>query len=158
MSDNPAPEEVRCVLLPIYSGQLLLPSASIAEVVGYRPPNPIENADLPDWVMGTFSWRRRQIPLISFDAMVSFASSHVGHRARIAICYALGGDEKIQYVALMLRAIPRLIRIDEETIEVAGEIGDVGPMVLSQVRINGEEAWIPNLEALEEAVREYFHR
>ena len=99
------------MLLPIYSGQLLLPSASIAEVVGYRPPTPIENADLPDWVLGTFGWRRRQIPLISFDAMVSFSSSEVGHRARIAICYALGGDEKIRHIALMLRAIPRLVVI-----------------------------------------------
>ena len=59
----------------------------------------------------------------------------------------------------MLSGIPRLIRITEEAVEPLGEPGDVGPMVLRQVRINGEEeAWIPNMDGLEEAIDEYFKR
>ena len=159
MAETATPEEVRCVLLPIYSGQLLLPSVSITEVVGFQPPSPLKDASPPDWLLGTFKWRQRQIPLVSFDAMVSFAAAEVGHRARVAICNALVGEEKISHIAIMLSGIPRLIRITEEAVEPLGEPGDVGPMVLRQVRINGEEeAWIPNMDGLEEAIDEYFKR
>ena len=159
MSDATETSEIRCVLLPIHSGQLLLPSVSITEVVGYQPPTPLKDASPPDWLLGTFKWRQRQIPLVSFDAMVSFPSTGVGHRARVAICNALVGEGKISHIAIMLSGIPRLIRITGDAVEPEGQIGDVGPMVLRQVRINGEEeAWIPNLDGLEEAIDGYFSR
>ena len=158
MGKDTTASEIRCVLLPIYSGQLLLPSASITEVVGFQTPTPLKGTSHPDWLMGTFKWRQRQIPLVSFDAMVSLPSTEIGHRARVAICNALWGEGKISHIAFMLSAIPRLVRITEEAIKSVGEQGDVGPMVLRQVRINGEEAWIPNLDALEQAIHEYFLR
>ena len=158
MEKEKTASEIRCVLRPIYSGQLLLPSASITEVVGFQTPTPLKNTSHPAWLMGTFQWRRRQIPLVSFDAMLSLPSMEIGHRARVAICNALWGEEKISHIAFMLSAIPRLVRVTEEAVKPDGEQGDVGPMVLRQVRVNGEEAWIPNLDALEQAIHEFFLR
>ena len=33
--------EIRCMLLPLREGRLLLPNAVVAEIIGYRTPDPL---------------------------------------------------------------------------------------------------------------------
>ncbi len=62
-----AREEVRCVLLPLQHGSLLLPSAALAEMISCKEvisfkemisldkPTPMDNA--PPWLLGYVAWR-----------------------------------------------------------------------------------------------------
>ena len=62
MISNDTAMEVRGVLLPLQSGQLLLPNISVSEVVGYGEPEEVPKG-APDWLHGVMSWRHYQVPL-----------------------------------------------------------------------------------------------
>ncbi|MET0088253.1 MAG: chemotaxis protein CheW [Sedimenticola sp.] len=142
--------EVRGVLLPLRTGQLLLPNATVSEVVGYTPPES-HSDDAPDWLLGSISWRQQMLPLVSFEVLAGSPREEVGHRARIAICNTLNGNPKRPYIGLVLKTIPHLVKVTEESITTLdGEAK--GEMILSRVEIAGQEAWIPDLDALEMAL------
>lgn len=143
--------EVRGVLLPLRGGQLLLPNASVSEVIGYRDPEPPPD-NAPDWLLGVMSWRQYPIPLVSFDSLLELSDTTVGARARIAICNTLNGNTERPYVGILLRSIPHLVRVIEPLITPMEQPGDIGEMVARKVRISGQEAWIPDLDALEQAL------
>jgi len=141
--------EVRGVLLPLHSGQLLLPNVSISEVAGYRTPEaPPE--DVPDWLLGILTWRQFTVPLISFDNRLGYRQWELGHRARIAICNTITGRAGRHYIGILLRSIPHLVRVTEEAIEPLGEVLNGNVTLARQVKIGDQEAWIPDLDNLEE--------
>lgn len=140
--------EVRGVLLPLQAGQLLLPNTSISEVVGYRQPDS-HPQNAPEWLLGNMSWRQFQVPLINFDLLLDKRQREIGQRARIAICNSISGLVQRPYIAILLRTIPRLAKVTEATIAPVDETGEPLPMIARHVSINGQEAWIPDLDALE---------
>ncbi len=149
--ESQASQELRGVLLPLQEGQLLLPNAAVCEVVSYRAPDPI-HGDKPDWVLGSFSWRNHALPLISYERLLQQDSGEVGHRARVAICNTLNQDELIPYIGILLDSAPHLARVTEEAIAPLPDDASEGLMVLARVTINGVEALIPDLDALEAAL------
>ena len=62
--DGTPSQDIRGVLIQIEGARLLLPNATIAEVLSYADPEPVENA--PDWLLGRIRWRGWQLPLVSF--------------------------------------------------------------------------------------------
>jgi len=139
--------EIRAVLIPIHNGQLLLPNASVAEIISYQTPE--KQPDSPDWLLGMVAWRQQQVPLICFDGQVGMAPKQIGVRARIAICNALGQNPARPYIAILTQTIPRLVRVSEEVIETDPGFQELGETVIQQVLINGEKAWIPDLDVVE---------
>ncbi len=148
MSANKTSAEVRGVLLPLQEGQLLLPNAAVCEVVSYRVPDTTENG-MPDWLLGLFSWRNHRIPLISFESLLQRDAGEVGHRARVAICNTLNGDEAQPYIGILLRSAPHLVRVTEEAIAPFAGDEELSEVVASRVIVNGVDALIPDLDALE---------
>jgi chemosensory pili system protein ChpC len=146
--------EIRSVLIPLQQGQLLLPNALVAEVVGFQPPEPL--ADAPDWLLGQVEWRQQRVPLVSFERVMGLPAEAAGggRRARLAICYALGGNPRLPYIALLAHSIPRLVKVSEENVAAATELQELGPEVLRQVEINGEPALIPDMDYVEAQVNE----
>ena len=151
MSSAMTSYEVRGVLLPLQSAQLLLPNASVSEVVGYMIPDPIDG-EVPEWLLGRFSWRQQSVPLVSFEGLVGLPQQEIGHRARVAICNSLNGNAECPYIGIVLTSIPHLVRISADNISAQDESEDLGEMVAQQVILAGEKAWIPDLDALERAM------
>ncbi|MCW8891251.1 MAG: chemotaxis protein CheW [Sedimenticola sp.] len=148
MSIKQTSGEVRGVLLPLQEGQLLLPNAAVCEVVSYRPPEAVASEGA-DWLLGTFSWRNNAIPLVSFETLLGREAGEVGHRARVAICNTLNGDESLPYIGILLHSAPHLIRVTEEVIAPVNGNDSLNEVVASQVVVNGVDALIPDLDALE---------
>jgi chemosensory pili system protein ChpC len=145
--------EIRGVLLPLQGAQLLLPNAAVLEVDGFQEPEPLAG-DKPDWLLGMFNWRQQKVPLVSFEQLVGVPVSERGVRARIAVCNTLGGNLDCPYLAIVLESLPHLVRVSEGVIFPLEEQRKLGGVVASQVLINREEAWIPDLNALEWMVQE----
>ena len=150
MSDSQSTGEVRGVLLPLREGQLLLPNAAVCEVVSYRDPEPLTDPG-PEWVMGRFNWRNHAMPLVSFERLLQYQGGETGHRARVAVCNTLRGDELMPYIGILLHSAPHLVRVTEEIIAVQLDAQDQ-PMVKAAVSVNGVAALIPDLDALETAL------
>ncbi len=144
---NQTPLEVRTVLLPLHYGQLLLPNASVAEVAAFRESSELPGS--PEWLLGVIRWQWKEIPLICFDTLVKMPPKKTGIRARIAICYTLGGNPKRPFLGILTQSIPHLARATEDVIESDPEPSELGSGVIQQVLVNGEKAWIPDLDAIE---------
>lgn len=145
MNDNS--QVLPCVMIPMTDRQLLLPNVSIAEVVDYVGTDPRDNA--PAWLLGELNWRGLNLPIISYDAANGGeATVPGGNRGRIAVLNTIGPNHnQLPFLALVTQGIPSQARLVEEQVRVID--GDTGPADLMKVEVDGDQAYIPNLEYLE---------
>ena len=144
--------EIRSVLVPLSGIQILLPSSTIAEVVNYHPPQAIDGA--PRWLKGYLAWRGEIIPLVALEPLMGLVENLPGHRARIAVCNTLGGNSRLPYIAVVAQSIPHLVRVTGASISAVREGQAANPLVLEKVLVQGEDALIPDLDALEQKIVE----
>ena len=143
-------EEIRAVLMPIGEAQVLLPNATLAEVISYRDPRPLEQS--PEWMIGQIEWRQVSVPVVSLAAALGLRTESLGHRSRIAVCNTLGTDSQLPFIGIAVDSIPRLTRVNGGNVE-GREVADESTLVLKRVKVAGEDALIPDLDELERMVR-----
>jgi chemosensory pili system protein ChpC len=144
--------EVRSVIIPLMTCRLLLPNVVVAEVIDYQPPIPKDNA--PAWLLGDLKWRGKTIPLVSVEGIMGGTVAGASLRSRIIVMNTLNDVKSLSHIALITQTIPTLVRVTAENIEPAKLTGNLGRMVKQPVTINAGLALIPDLDALENQVRE----
>lgn len=144
---------IRGVLIQVAQARLLLPNATIAEVLSYATPEPLDDA--PTWLLGRIRWRGWQLPLLSFSRFAGLAEEQGGLGSKVIVLKALGGDARRPYFALLTQGFPRLVTVTEAALATQDADGEaLPPGVLARVRLNENEAMVPDLEALEDTLRE----
>lgn len=137
--------EIRSVMVPLSGIHILIPNATVAEVVSYTRPDPISGA--PEWLLGTFVWRGWQVPLISFANLIESADTESVDGARLCITKTLIDNERMPYVAILAQGFPRLTTITEDNLtEVPTESKPIA--VAGRVIIDSTEAVVPDLDRL----------
>lgn len=139
---------IRGVLIQVADARLLLPNATIAEVLSYAAPEPLEDA--PDWLLGRIRWRGWQLPLVSFARFAGIAEEQGGLGSKVIVLKALGGNPKRPYFALLTQGFPRLVTVTEQTLATQEEGDGLPAGVLARVRLNENDAMVPDLAALEQ--------
>jgi chemosensory pili system protein ChpC len=147
MSDHPLPREIRCVLVPVGNLRLLLPNATIAEVVTQSTPEPVANA--PDWLLGRISWRGWRVPLVSFTQLAGTEPGDSELSVRVAVLKALGGNPAMPFIAVLTQGFPRLATLNAELIIPTHDGSPLPPGVRAQVLVRDDVAMIPDLEWIE---------
>ena len=141
-------QDIRGVLIQVAGGRLLLPNATIAEVMSYADPEPIE--DTPDWLLGRIRWRGWQLPLIAFARLSGIAQEQGGLGSKVIVLKALGGDPKFPYFALLTQGFPRLVTVSRDTLVTDTSVDAALPEgVQARVLLNENEALLPDLEHVE---------
>jgi len=148
MSDSA--QIIRGVLIQVAGARLLLPNATIAEVLSFSEPDPI--ADAPDWILGRIRWRGWQLPLVGFSRFTGTGRDEGGLGSKVIVLKALGGDPKHPYIALLTQGFPRLVTVAESALQAVDDGNELPDGVLARVRLNEEEALLPDLAALEQHV------
>jgi chemosensory pili system protein ChpC len=143
---------IRGVLIQVAEARLLLPNATIAEVLSYADPEPV--ADAPDWLLGRMRWRGWQLPLVSFSRFSGIAEDRGGLGSKVIVLKALGGDAKHPFFALLTQGFPRLVTVTEGTLGSDSDDAGVPEGVLARVRLNDDDALLPDLTAIEEKIAE----
>ena len=145
--------DIRGVLIQIAGARLLLPNATIAEVLSFADPDPVENS--PDWLLGRIRWRGWQLPLIAFSRLSGIAEEQGGLGSKVIVLKALGGDAKTPYFALLTQGFPRLVTVSEDTVVADGGDDDLLPAgVQARVMLNEDNALLPDLERVEAMIGE----
>jgi len=148
MSDSDLlPREIRCVLVPVGNLRLLLPNATVAEVITQGTPEPVPNA--PQWLLGRIAWRGWRVPLVSFTQLAGAEEGDAALSVRVAVLKALGGDPKLPFVAVLTQGFPRLTTLNAELIIPTHDGSDLPPGVRAQVLVRDDVAVIPDLEWIE---------
>ena len=148
MSDSA--QIIRGVLIQVADARLLLPNATIAEVLSFSEPDPI--ADAPDWLLGRIRWRGWQLPLLGFSRFTGTGRDEGGLGSKVIVLKALGGDPKHPYIALLTQGFPRLVTVAESALQAVDDGDELPEGVLARVRLNEDEALLPDLAALEQHV------
>lgn len=140
-------QDIRGVMIAIANGSLLLPNASVAEVITYSPPVTYE--DVPPWVLGRLVWRGWQLPMFSFSTLVGLVDSETTDGAKIAVIKALNGNPKLPFMAMLTQGFPRLTTITPDTLEMSEQAEQPNDGIQSIVTVNEEIAYIPDLDRIE---------
>jgi chemosensory pili system protein ChpC len=146
MSD-PLPREIRCVLVPVGNLRLLLPNATIAEVVTQSKPEPVDDA--PEWLLGRIAWRGWRVPLVSFTKLAGTEEGDAELSVRVAVLKALGGNPALPFIAVLTQGFPRLTTLNAELIIPTHDGTALPPGVRAHVLVRDDVAMIPDLEWLE---------
>ncbi|MEO7917269.1 MAG: chemotaxis protein CheW, partial [Dokdonella sp.] len=142
--------EIRGLMVPVANGRLLLPNATVAEVLTYSAPERHENA--PDWLLGAVAWRGWRVPLVSFSRISGIGREDNFSNTKIAVLKALGGDPKMPFIAVLTQGFPRLVTVSAESMVPTDEDGQRARGILAEVLVRDDPAIIPDLEAIEAMV------
>ncbi|MEE4329693.1 MAG: chemotaxis protein CheW [Wenzhouxiangella sp.] len=140
-----ADTEIRSVLVPLSGGHILIPNATVAEVVGYSEPEPVPGA--PEWLLGTFLWRGWQVPVVSFGNLTESSTAEPVDNARLCITKSLIGNDRMPYIAILAQGFPRLTTVTDDNLTEVPL--DAKPIAASgKVIIDSTEAIVPDLDRL----------
>ncbi|MEW9624046.1 chemotaxis protein CheW [Rhodanobacter geophilus] len=141
------PREIRCVLVPAGSLRMLLPNATVAEVITQPAHETVDGA--PDWLVGRITWRGWRVPLVSFARLAGAGEGDAELTVRVAVLKALGGHPKLPFIALLTQGFPRLTTLNAELIIPTHDGNELSPGVRAQVLVRDDVAVIPDLEGIE---------
>jgi chemosensory pili system protein ChpC len=143
------PPQVPSLIIPLEGGSLLVPNSCVAEIINYDNVESV--ADAVDWQIANVKWRETILPCISFEKL-SGRSRQAYPKDRIAIFNTVTDSFEKRFYALVVRGIPRLIRVTQEDI-VEEEI-ELSQYEKLRVLVNGEATVIPDLESIEKSLAE----
>ena len=143
--------DIRGVLITVSPGRLLLPNASVAEVLTFSDPEPVEHA--PAWMLGHIRWRGWRLPLLSFSRFAGWSQEEGQIGAKVVVLKALGGNPKLPYFAVLSQGFPRLVTVSPAALsETARDHLPAG--IHSMVTLNDDSAAVPDLVGLERLIDE----
>ena len=148
---NTTPADIRAVLIQTEAARLLLPNATISEVLSYAEPDPVENA--PDWLLGTIRWRGWRLPLVAFAPFTGLGPVRGGLGHKVIVLKTLGGQPTMPYFALLTRGFPRLVTVSRDRLTEDADGAADAPGVRARVRFNDEAAVVPDIDGIELALR-----
>lgn len=145
--------DIRGVLIQVAGARLLLPNATIAEVLSYAEPDPVDNA--PAWLLGRIRWRGWRLPLIAFARLAGIADEAASLGNKVLVLKALGGDPKLPYFALLTQGFPRLVTVTRDELMGDAGSGDALPLgVQARILLKNDPALLPDLSAVENQIGE----
>lgn len=137
------------VLIQIEDDALLLPNAAVAEVTVMDRFEAAEPG-APAWLAGWHSTAERRVPVLSFEGLCGQRAPETHKRQRVVIVNPIGQRVHAGAFALLAQGHPHLLTLKWEAIAaIELRAGDRDDLILSRVRVAGQEAVIPDLERIE---------
>jgi chemosensory pili system protein ChpC len=114
-----------------------------------------ETDDDDNWLRGIASWNGREIPVVSFERLCGFATSEPGGRTRIVVFHPLSAAEVSQPYGILAEGFPQMVRVNRDVVEADLDYTPPpGSPIVCQARLLQERALIPDLEMLEQRLRD----
>lgn len=148
---NTQQNDIRGVMITVTNGRVLLPNATVSEVITFAVPEPVNNA--PDWLLGRIRWRGWRLPLVSFARLAGYSDTEGELGAKVVVLKALGGNPKLPYFAMLTQGFPRLVTVSHDSLtESAAEGEEQPPGVLIPVILRDDPAVVPDLAQIEQRI------
>lgn len=147
---EPDEDTVRCLALPIVGEQILVPNAVVAEVFAADSVAPAAGG--PDWLLGSLTWRGSMLPLICMEAALGGHRLEAGARSKVVVMNTFSASESLKNFAVLVQGIPHQVLATDLTVRLETPINGARPFVMADLQVDGEQAFIPDLDAFEEAL------
>ena len=89
---------------------------------------------------------------MSFSRFAGIAEEDGGLGSKVVVLKNLGGDAKRPFFALLTQGFPRLVTVTEGVLATEADGTDLTAGVLARVRLNEDDAVVPDLAALEDSI------
>ena len=147
---------VKCMILTLRSENVLLPSASMAEILSAQGAVAVN--DVPDWYVARMRWHGVDVPLVSFEAAGGEDAKEVNQNTQIAMIYTASDDDsRYPYIGLVVSGVPHAAEFTRNQIVTDPESlleGSNHPMVAQKTRINGAAVNILDIDGIETMIKE----
>ncbi|WP_414494000.1 chemotaxis protein CheW [Stenotrophomonas maltophilia] len=143
-------DEIRGVLIQAGNERVLLPNATVAEMMSRVPVQPV--SDAPRWLVGEIGWHGWQVPLVSFARLSGLGEEAVGGHNKVVVLKALSGNAQRPYYALLTQNFPQLISVPRDGLLADASEETLPQIVHMRVLLGEQSALLPNLDALEAAL------
>jgi len=146
--ENESANPVRCLIIPAENINVIVPSATVAEVV----PLNINDTGGGDNAMGTMQWRGVTVPVFSFEKLLTGEQpQYDSRRARACVFYPWKGADKEHFFAIVSMQDPRPRLLTGNDIQSDADAGHDSVYVQASFRYEDESAVIPDLKAVSNA-------
>lgn len=143
-----ADEELYSLLVPLADDRLIVPRASVAEVVRYTPPAPKDGNQ--NWMLGNISWNGRDLPVVAFEGAIGKDVPATTGRTRVVVFYSTTGNVRPGFFGIVTQGFPQLVRVNREVLKFDSSDGwPKEAPILCRVKMINEFPLIPDLEKLE---------
>src|SRR4051794_2276275 len=114
---RPPRDQIHALSIPTRVGLLLVPSATIAEVVNISTLTPVPLA--PEWLVGVIGWRTLAVPVASIEALFGKPVVPPGPTSKAVVFYPLSGRPHWEYFAILSSSEPRPQPVDASAVSLA---------------------------------------
>ncbi len=142
-------DEVRGVLIQSGNERLLLPNATIAEVMSRVKIEPLP--DVPAWLVGRIGWHGWQVPLVAFADLAGYGHDPVERQSKVVVLKAQSERPELPYVALLTSSFPQLISVPRDGLLADASEETLPRGVHMRVLLGEQSALLPDLETVEAA-------
>ncbi len=140
-------DRVHALEIPLRGVNLLVPSATVAEVVNVSEIVPVPLS--PAWLLGAVPWRTLSVPVVSFEALMGGAVSPPTPGSKVVILYPLNGRRDWEFYGVLSHAEPRPQTVDQARgiAATSAELPDTS-YIAAGLKLGGRLLVIPDLDAL----------
>lgn len=143
-------DEIRGVLIQSGPERVLLPNATVAEMMAKAAVEPL--ADAPGWLLGELAWHGWKVPLVSFARLSGFGEETVAINNKVVVLKSVSGNAQRPYFALLTQSFPQLISVPRDGLLADASEETLPDSVHMRVLLGEQSALLPNLDALESAL------
>jgi chemosensory pili system protein ChpC len=135
------------IILPLAKSGLLLPNSAVAEVI---LAGQLSAAVSSPFLLGYMTWREQEIPLISFEGLLSGSLPKDLPLRQMAILHGITNRQKMPFFGLVLSGVPRMLRLRASDITPLDV--EAHSLIHSHVRAGDMALMIPDWDALEQEI------
>lgn len=143
-------DEIRGVLIQSGPERVLLPNATVAEMMAKVQVEPV--AEGPHWLLGRLAWHGWDVPLVSFARLSGLGEESIGSNNKVVVLKALAGHAQRPYFALLTQNFPQLISVPRDGLLADASEENLPDCVHMRVLLGEQSALLPNLDAVELAL------
>lgn len=148
MKTDKGGERLHALIIPTQRESLLVPSAMTAEILVVPPLTTQPFAER--WVLGIAVWRRRAVPVISFEVLLGAEQmpKPLG-RSKLVVFQPLKGRGEWDFFAVLASSDPHPLTVTSVTDLVPTDSASTRKeFVSATVKIGGSAVVIPDMRAL----------
>jgi len=145
-------DEIRGVLIQSGPERVLLPNATVAEMMAKVPVQSVANA--PRWLLGEIAWHGWNVPLVSFARLSGIGEEASSGNNKVVVLKALAGSAERPYFAILTQNFPQLVSVPRDGLLADASEETLPEAVHMRVLLGEQSALLPNLDAIEAALDE----
>ena len=145
-------DEIRGVVLQCAGERVLLPNATVAEVMSRVTLLPVDG-ERPSWWAGGLDWQGFTLPVVAFGRFAGLAENVTDGVQKVVVLKGLSDAAKLPYYAVLTESFPQLIAVPRDGLLADASEDALPEGVHMRVLLGEHSALLPDLDALEGALQ-----